>query len=100
MKLLLLTPLIAVALATPAPAAAAAASCDKGQVYCGWYLIDQLGWDSAKLRANLCSTLGKCDFNNGDAWNSLWLCTGSGSAVPSAVCGGEGSCKGPAAHCA
>ncbi|KAF1978119.1 hypothetical protein BU23DRAFT_550218 [Bimuria novae-zelandiae CBS 107.79] len=96
MKLFLLTPLLATALATPAPAAT---SCAVGQVYCGWYLINQLGWSSSDLRTKLCSTLGKCDFNNGDAWNSLWHCTGSNSVVPSALCGGEGSCKGPTAHC-
>jgi hypothetical protein len=58
-----------------------------------------LGWDPAPLRSNLCNVLGKCDFNSGDAWNSLWLCTGDWTVEPKAICGGKDSCGGGLAHC-
>jgi len=113
---------------------ARATKCTPGQVYCGWWLIDQngvsyanlahpntqqphdtrtfspshaystyadktVGWDAQGLRTTLCEKLGKCDFNNGDAWNSLWHCYGDWQVEPKVVCGGKNACAGPNAHC-
>jgi hypothetical protein len=56
MKTFILSTLLATVLASPAPApveaTAALTSCVVGQVYCGWYLIDQLG-ESLRLLSHL-----------------------------------------------
>ncbi|KAF2678301.1 hypothetical protein K458DRAFT_395117 [Lentithecium fluviatile CBS 122367] len=56
-------------------------------------------WDPQSLRTVLCDKLGKCDWNSGDAWNSLWHCYGDWQVQPAAICGGKNSCAGPIAHC-
>ncbi|PSN59898.1 hypothetical protein BS50DRAFT_579700 [Corynespora cassiicola Philippines] len=89
----------AVTFASPSSLEARATACQKGSTYCGWYLIDQLGWSASTLRSALCSHIGACDGNSGDAWNSLFTCEGDWQIRAKRVCGGTNSCAGPAAHC-
>jgi len=44
------------------------------------------------MRDWLCRDIGKCDRNNGDAYNSLWHCEEPEYPTARFVCGGQDSC--------
>ncbi|KAK4449702.1 hypothetical protein QBC34DRAFT_380159 [Podospora aff. communis PSN243] len=72
---------IALALGTLCSGALAGNPCNVDNSYCGWYLIDSLGWDEAAVSRDI-----------------MYYCSGELTLTNPTVCGG--GCAGPTAHCA